>query len=328
MCAEINELMTGEAYRRRAGELGLELQRMPPGALQGLAIEDAERAWLTEQGLPRFAPPFLVFGDFDGRWLPELGSWSWLEDRKVPKSLAKRRVLGIDSEERPICLPETEPAVVALDPGRDFEPIWVNAGIQAMACCCLACQEMHLACEHLDCVPPERVGELERKIRVMDPSALRPGAFWAMQVHAYLNPLMGQDETHYLERQRDFVSNYRLADDANLHMLRVPVDKQGLGNRSERLRQGSLICLFLLWRRLEEQVARIQKPLQLWIEVGEEDAGQDCVVVHGPGAPEQVFPWVFEGVQWDLPAPAFLIDSLDEDLQIGRGGDRWVMRRK
>lgn len=328
MCAETNDLMTGETFRRRAGELGLELQSTPPEVLQGLALGAAERLWLMDYGLPRFAPPFLVFGDFDGRWLPTLGACSWLEDRKVPESLVNRRVLGIDSEERPICLPEVEPAVVAFDPERDFEPIWVNAGIQALACCCLACQEMHMACEHPDCVPPEQVGELERKIRAMDPSALRLGAFWTLQVQAYLDPLMGQDEAHYFERQRDFVSSYRLADEARLVMLRVPVDKQGLGNRSERFRQGNLTCLFLLWRRLEEQAARLQKPLQLWIEVGEEDAGLDCVVIHGPGESEQTFPWSFDGVQWDRPAPAFLIDFLDEDIELGRGGDRWVVRRK
>ena len=139
---------------------------------------------------------------------------------------------------------------------------------------------------------------------------------------------MGHDVANYSERLQDFVQNYRLVDGAELHMLRVLVDKQGLGNRSERFRQSSLICLFLLWRRLEEQAARTKKSLQLWIEVGEEDAGLDCVVIHGPGAPEQAFPWTFDGVSWDLPVPAFLIDFLDEDMQLGRGGKRWVLRRK
>ena len=324
MRGEAEKLIAGEDFRRRAEALGLELVRLPAECLKGLSLGAAERLWLTDWGLPRYAPPHLVFGDFEGRWLPRLADWDWLET-KPPESLAGRRVLGADGEDRPICLPETEPAVLALDPARGFEPIWFNASIQSLACSCLACQEVLQACDPLDCVPPERVGALERRLAELDPSALRPGAFWAGQIQHLLDPMNGPAVLHYSEKQREFSETFELDREQVYCLHRIPIDQLGLGNRSEEMRQAGIGNLFVLLGRVQKMAGEQGRLTPCWLERGEEYTPGGCLVVHEQAEGEQPFPWTFPEVSWEPGLPILLADFGDRGITVGRGGGRWIV---
>jgi hypothetical protein len=99
----------------------------------------------------------------------------------------------------------------------------------------------------------------------------------------------------------------------------------GIGNLRWKERREHLAALFLMFRRLFDEVRDWSTPHQVWLQIDAYDSSQDAVYLHTPNPNAENFPSDFGGTTWDAPIPQRLAEFVTEPAwQFGRQEDRWT----
>lgn len=183
-------MLTVQEFVRRWSRVDDPLVRFAPAAVSSLCLDPEDVHFLTHAGLPADCAPFLhthvptsvgVLPTVAERW------------RLPPHLFLRYRELGGSGSGDPIALDEESGgAVVLLDHDRQFERVLINSTVRQYAASLLAYRERcdaAIAAGGEDGVLDGKIPTacrtaLERELRCIDPPALEPGCFWALEVAA------------------------------------------------------------------------------------------------------------------------------------------------
>jgi hypothetical protein len=156
--------------------------RFPEHALEGLAISEADRAFLVQAGLPKAAAPFLGFEVQESGPLPTVA-----EQWNQPKGLAAYRVIGSDGAGNPIALDENNHGeVVLLDHENKFARALINRSIRQFAESLLAYRKLVISSQAEfgadACLDGKTSAAARHALRyeltTIDAAAMKRGCFW------------------------------------------------------------------------------------------------------------------------------------------------------
>ena len=101
------------------------------------------------------------------------------------------------------------------------------------------------------------------------------------------------------------------------------IDWEGYGNLSWRMRRQHLELSAMAFESLDQRLATIDMPYQLWLMLAAADSSEDAVFVHTPNPNAENFPKVFGEAEWGLPALSDLFDELLPGYGFRAGGSVW-----
>jgi hypothetical protein len=161
-------------------------------ALEGIQLDERNRSFLLNVGLPECGVPFIDF-DAERAGAP----LEALSDRTGREEDEGLRVLGMcgDGEEEDlcVCLEETTGGRVVLrDPEKDSPPVLMNSGVPELLECMIIYRDLLRARteeEEDEPVLPKRLRTRAAKaLTAQDTKAFRPGTFWYRAVHGTDRP--------------------------------------------------------------------------------------------------------------------------------------------
>ncbi len=90
----------------------------------------------------------------------------------------------------------------------------------------------------------------------------------------------------------DFVDNLDFSDskDSWFDYYHIHIDNTGLGNRSLKSRLQHLDALFLVAKKIENNLESYSKEYQYWIEIHEDDSFDDSIYIHTKNRNGSEFP--------------------------------------
>lgn len=103
-----------------------------------------------------------------------------------------------------------------------------------------------------------------------------------------------------------------LKSDSWFELMHWHPDIYGTGNSGADARSA---CLTIARQYLDKALAELSawgSPSQCWFLSEEHDSGEDALYVHTPNPNRQNFPYPFKGVEWHMPAPAWLAPHFPE----------------
>lgn len=118
-------------------------------------------------------------------------------------------------------------------------------------------------------------------------------------------------ELHQLQMTSDAFS-LELRTDTWFELMHWHPDIYGTGNAGAEARSA---CLAIARQYLDKALAELfvwGKPSQCWFLAEENDSEEDALYIHTPNPNRPNFPYLFEGVEWRVPAPLWLASHFPE----------------
>ena len=137
----------------------------PKDRAASLRIADADRAFLTECGLPVDAAPFLNFGLDAERALAPLDGF--------PDSA----IIGSNNNGDAICIDQSDGAVVYYNHDDNMRRVFMNSSLALFA---------QSLCAFSALMRSKDAGAFREEVSRIDPPALMPGAFWLIEMEGTL----------------------------------------------------------------------------------------------------------------------------------------------
>lgn len=179
-------MLSPKDFVARWGKDDVPLVRFPMKVLKSLSISEADKAFLSQAGLPESAAPFLSFRAPDSGELPTVAAlWD------VAKAFAAYREIGSDGAGNSIALDENKNGeVVLIDHDNDFTRQLVNQSLSQLAESLLAYRKLVNDTQEefsKDAVMEGKTSPAARKalrseLTRIDPAAMEEGCFWHCEV--------------------------------------------------------------------------------------------------------------------------------------------------
>ncbi len=168
------------------------LQTFPANAVQALAINDDDKQFLMQCGLPSSAAPYLEFQTAEDECPTVTDAYEAL-----PK-FARYRILGGNAEGNPIAVDEQQRGeIVILEQEENFRRTFMNSSVRQLAESLLAYRNMVRAAVEangenaffFNQIPATALDTLKQELTRIDASAVAPRTFWTQELENLAEPI-------------------------------------------------------------------------------------------------------------------------------------------